>query len=178
MDTGSTAVSKRRSSFIEAFSPPASPSSSHTSTATTNGTKDAAISTTAARGKGKEVESQGEATSGESESENERVVPVSCELERTTTDPSFDRFSLPDEEALRGTYSLLLIGEVIYTKIYDISGTGRILDAAECMLVGESGQAVSFGDLIQQRRKVVVVFLRHMWYDRFFFSPSLPSSIC
>lgn len=31
------------------------------------------------------------------------------------------------------------------------------------MLVGEDGEAVSFGELVRSRGKVVVVFLRHLW---------------
>jgi hypothetical protein len=39
-----------------------------------------------------------------------------------------------------------------------------LLLAAGVMLVSESGEAISFGDVVREREKVVVVFLRHMWY--------------
>ncbi|KAM0785999.1 hypothetical protein ACM66B_006817 [Microbotryomycetes sp. NB124-2] len=35
--------------------------------------------------------------------------------------------------------------------------------ASKCLLVGESGQSVEFGELIRERGSVVVVFLRHLW---------------
>ncbi|KAM0747739.1 hypothetical protein T439DRAFT_328401 [Meredithblackwellia eburnea MCA 4105] len=49
----------------------------------------------------------------------------------------FDRFGMPSLEALQV--------------------------AADCELVGESGTTVRFGDLVHERKKVVVVFLRHLW---------------
>ncbi|KAK4053600.1 hypothetical protein OIO90_003839 [Microbotryomycetes sp. JL221] len=35
--------------------------------------------------------------------------------------------------------------------------------AEKCLLIGESGQQVEFGELVRERGRVVVVFLRHFW---------------
>jgi hypothetical protein len=37
-------------------------------------------------------------------------------------------------------------------------------EAGKCVLVGESGEGILFSDLIREKGKVVVVFLRHLWF--------------
>lgn len=66
----------------------------------------------------------------------ERVTLGSWE-NRERVPEEFKRFGLPSHDAVR--------------------------EAGRCTLVGESGEPVLFSDLVKERGRVVVVFLRHLW---------------
>ncbi|KAK4048500.1 hypothetical protein OIV83_004668 [Microbotryomycetes sp. JL201] len=58
-------------------------------------------------------------------------------------------------------------GDVTVEKLpferFSLPTKAQIEAASKCLLVGESGQSVEFGELVRERGSVIVVFLRHLW---------------
>lgn len=86
----------------------------------------------------------------------------------------FDRFSIPSLEAIKrelSSFKKPVLSPLC--RLHAIAPSRRRLQAhprsffcavaSQCRLVGESGEATTFGDLVRSRGRVVVVFLRHLW---------------
>ncbi|ORY54367.1 hypothetical protein BCR35DRAFT_310361 [Leucosporidium creatinivorum] len=88
---------------------------------------------------GSQVENNGEMDekNGLSPPKFRKTSPRQSRDANTEGTGDFDRFSLPALEAIKA--------------------------ASECRVVGESGETITFGDLVKSRGRVVVVFLRHLW---------------
>lgn len=70
---------------------------------------------------------------------------------------TFDQFGFPSAEAIQGKLLKIHCSLVVLLTYLSYAA------ACQCLLAGESGETVPLGDLIKQRGKVIVVFLRHLW---------------
>lgn len=72
---------------------------------------------------------------------------------------AFDRFTVPDRDALDGESQALSARALFDSRLILL-----VLSAAAKILVtAEGGDEISFGELIRQRERSIVCFLRHMW---------------